>query len=136
MFFTTSLKLNEPSTYKLPFTFTSFRKDASTATRCVPIAVTTLDKSTMVPVLNVVVIVFKKTLLDRSANPLFFRSPFMETSVKNVTPDPSKNSSITLNDASVPLPPPPPTMPPDENMLPFTERSPIKTKLPSIGAMR
>ena len=104
---------------------------------CVLIAVTTSDKSTIVPVLNVVVTVFKKTLLDRSANPLFLKSPFMETSVKNVTPDPSKNSSITLNDTSVPLPPPPPppTKPPDENICPFTDISPIITKLPSIGAI-
>ena len=61
----------------------------------------------------------------------------IDTSLKNVIPDPSENSCITLKEASLPLPPPPPppTNPPDEKICPFTDKSPIITKLPSIGAI-
>ena len=55
-----------------------------------------------------------------------------ETSVKKVTPDPSINSSITLNEASVPLPPPPPPQL-DEIDTPFTVKPPVIASVPLIS---
>ena len=53
-----------------------------------------------------------------------------ETSLKNIIFEPSVNSPILSNEASVPLPP---SAPPEAKIFPFTERSPIIINEPSTG---